>query len=174
MVLGGLAAAVLVVLGGWWLLTPRPSAPEVTQEAPKHPFLKKLTQRDVALANALKPTDRLHALGGLAEDLSTEARSLALVASPDEMRDLARWFDKVVKDGVVKQAEKMPVDTLRLSDRAERKTELDALASKLNDMATQAEKMTGSVPQDAKAALQKIADSAHSGEKKLRAMASAG
>jgi len=174
MVVGGLAAAVLVVLGGWRLLTPSGTPPVAAAETPEHPFLKMLVQRDVALAKAKKPVDRLQIFGGLAEDLSTEARSLARVASPDELWDVAQWFDNVVKDGVVNQARNMPADTLTLSARAERKTELDALAGKLSDMAAKTEKMTGEVPPDAKAALQKIVDSARAGEKKLREMANAG
>jgi hypothetical protein len=173
MVIGGLAAAVLVVLGGWSLLTPSGSPPVLTVETPNYPFLKQIVQRNVALANAKKPVDRLQILGGLAEDLSTEARTLARVASPDELWDVAKLFDKV-KDGVVKQAEQMPADTLTLGARDERKTQLDALAGKLSDVATKTEKMTGEVPPEAKDALQKIVDSARAGEKKLREMANAG
>lgn len=171
---GGLAAAVLVVLGAWWLFT-RPGAPVAAAPGtPKHPFLEKIVLRDVALAKASKPVDRLQILGGLAEDLSTEARSLARVATADQLQDMAQWFDKVVKNGMIKQAEKLPVDTLTLSDRTERKTQMLALSGKLSDVAAQAEKMLGEVPPDAKGAFQKIADSARSGEKKLRDMANAG
>jgi hypothetical protein len=50
---------------------------------------------------------------------------------------------------------------------------LNALAAKLAETATQAEKLT-EVPPDAKPALQKIVNSARDGEKNLRKMANEG
>src|SRR5580698_573365 len=52
MVLGGLAAAVLVAFGGW-LLFNRPGTPVVAAaETPRNPFLEKIVQRDLALSKA--------------------------------------------------------------------------------------------------------------------------
>jgi hypothetical protein len=168
MAIAGLAAAVLVVLGGWLLY--RPSGPAVVNavEPPRDPFLARLVQRDVALAKAKTPVDRLRELSGMADDLSAQARGLARVATPDELRDLASWYDKVVKDGMVKQAEKLPPLALM---PAERRKEFESLAGKLGETATEAEKLIGEVPPEAKPAIQKIVDSARAGEKKLRVLA---
>jgi hypothetical protein len=163
---GGLAAAVLVALGGWlyWTRSPKP---DMAQPTPEDPFLKKMVERDVALAKADTPAKRLQVLGGMADDLSAQARGLSRVASADELRDLARWYDKVVKDALVKQAEKLPPLAM---PEAERQAQFKALADKLGDTAADADKMMGDVPPDAKPALQKIADSAREGQKKLMAL----
>jgi hypothetical protein len=170
-VMGGLAAAVLVVLGGWWLLTHSGPAPAPTiVEAQKDPFLEKMVRWDVDLAKAKTPADRLQILVSMADGLSTQARSLARVANADDFAEFNRWIDKV-KDGIVKQAEKVPMDTL--PQRNERREQFDALATKLAEAASQAEKLE-SVPDHAKPTLQKIARSAREVGEKLQAMAKAG
>ena len=118
-VIGGLAAAVLVVLGAWAIF-PRPGKPVTAQSLPDDPFLKKIVQRDLALAKANTPADRLQVLSGLADDLSVQARSLARVASPDELRDLAWWYDRVVKDAMIKQAENVPAFAMAPAERVAR------------------------------------------------------
>lgn len=164
-VIGGLAAAVLIAFGAWLIFPRNTVLPEVAQ-TPDDPFLKKMVQRDLALATANTPASRLQVLGGLADDLSSQARALARVASPDELRDLARWYDKVVKDAIVKQAERMPIHAMT---QTERQAEFKALADRLGETASETDKMLGEVPPEAKPALQKIADSARDGQKKLLA-----
>jgi hypothetical protein len=171
--IGGLAAAVLVVLGGWWLFTGPATTTLPPVAAAKDPFLEKMVRWDVDLAKAETPLKRLAILGSMADGLSNQTRSLARVANAKELGDLARWFDKVVKDGVVKQAEKMPFDTLTLVERADRKEQFNSLAEHLAETATQAENLT-EVPQDARPTLQKIAKSAREGEEKLRKLANQG
>ena len=65
----------------------------------------------------------------------------------------------------------MPIATLNVKERVDRKEQFNNLAGKLNTMAAQAEKMKSEVPLGAQDALQKIANSARDGEKKLRVMA---
>lgn len=171
--LGGLAAAVLVVLGGWWVLTrPGPSTTTPYVEAPRDPFLEKMVRWDLDLAKAGSPGEKLQVLDRMADGISNQARMLALVANADELGDLAKWFDKVVKDGLVYQADQAKKTSMNTpAQSAERKAQFDSLATKLADMADQAEKMvTGAVKEDAKPALQHIAKSAREGEKNLRAM----
>src|SRR5262245_60651071 len=93
--IGGLAAAVVVAVAAWWLYPKNGPKPDMAQPTPEYPLLKNLTQREVALANATTPDKKLRALGGLADDLSTEAGRLARVASADELQDLARWYGEV-------------------------------------------------------------------------------
>lgn len=164
-IVGGLAAAVLLAVGGWWLLT-RPGTPEVAaQPTPRDPFVEKLVQRDIALARADTPAKRLLALGGLAEDLSTQTRSLARVASPADLDELAGLFDKVVKTGLARQVESMPEHAMTLTEKQE---VYASLAKKLGDMAADADRLSAEVPPEAKPALQKIAASARDGQKKFQ------
>jgi hypothetical protein len=166
---GGLAAALLLAVG-WWLSVGGGRKDVATPQAPpKDPFLEKVVQRDVALANADTPAKKLQALGGLADDLSAEARGLARIASPDELKDIARWYDRVVKDGLVKRAETL-TNSVAMTP-AERKAEFEALARRLGTAADEVKKMTGEVSPDAKPALERIADTARDGQKKLTELA---
>jgi hypothetical protein len=76
---------------------------------------------------------------------------------------MAGWYDDVVTNGMVKQAEK-PIDL-----PAEDKTRfLNGLADKLKADATEAEKLSREAPQDAQPALQRMAATARAGEKAIR------
>ena len=164
---GGLAAAVLVAVG-MYLLWPA-KGPEVVA-APatqKHPLLEKLVARDTALARADTPAKRLETLGGMADDLSSGTRDMARIASGPELKQMAGWYEKVVRDGMVKRAENLPVH-MSASEKAKL---LEPLAARLNANATDAEKMSLEVPPDAQPALKRIADTAREGEKSLRAIA---
>jgi hypothetical protein len=164
LVVGGLAAAVLIALGVWAFFPKSGPKPEMAA-IPDDPFLKKMVQRDLALARATTPTERLRALSNMADDLSGQARSLARVASADELRDLAHWYDKIVKNALVKQAENMPIHAM---NQGERQKEFQALAEKLAETASETDKLLAAVPPDAKPALQKIVESARDGQKKLK------
>ena len=104
----GLAAAVLLAVGIyalWPTRTPTPKS-DIVQ---KHPLLDKMVARDVAMARADSPTKKIEVLSGMADDLATDARSMARLASGSELKQMAGWYEKVVKDGMVKQAESLPV-----------------------------------------------------------------
>lgn len=167
--LAGLAAAVLVAVGVWSAVANRkPPVAKLAPPAPRHPLLEKVVQRDVALAKAKTPTDRLDALAGLAEDLAAEGRGLALVAGADEMRELADWFRQVVADGVVEQAGKVPPTALTPDQR---KALLDKLTARLAEAGTAAEQAAKDSPPHAQPALRSMADTARDGQTKLRALA---
>lgn len=170
MVVAGLAAAVLVVAGGLWLLN-RPGTPEVvrtTPSTPRYPFLEKVSQRYVALAKAETAARKLEDLSGLAEDISTEAQALARVANEKELGELATMFQKVVSDGIVRQSEKMKGPTLGIKEWNERKAKCEAVAAKLSEAAKQADNLAGKIPPQAKEAFSKIAKTARDGEGKLK------
>ncbi len=162
---GGLAAAVLVVVGIAWYANkqPGPKPPDFVQTE-KHPLLEKMVARDVALARAETPARRLEVLGGMADDLAGETRGMARVASPSELNDLARWYDKVVKDGIVRQAKEMPLHAM---PQPEKRKLLDGLAAKLEADATEADKLSREAPQDAQPTLKRIADTARDGAREL-------
>lgn len=166
-VIGGLAAAILVAFG-IWALFPRPTKPELAQPLPDDPFLRKIVQRDLALAKANTPTERLQILSALADDLSIQARSLARVASKYELGDLARWYDQVVKSAIVPQAETTPAFVMVPAERAAREALLKSLAEKLNENAAETDKLLNEVPPEAKPALQRMTESAREGQKKLQ------
>jgi hypothetical protein len=165
---GGLAAALLLAVGAWSLVGKKGTKPELAETTPKDPFLEKLVQRDVALAGATTHARKLRILGELADDLSTEARGLARIANPDELKDVARWFDRVVERGVIRQAEQTPPNAMT---PAERKEEFTALARKLGTVADEVKKASAEVPPDAKPILERIGDSARNGQKKLEILA---
>jgi hypothetical protein len=166
LVIGSLAAAILVALGAWAFFPRNGPKPQMV-EIPDDPFLKKMVERNLELAKADSAGKRMQALSGMADDLSAQARGMARVASPEELRDLARWYDKVVKDGLVKQAENLPVRTYTPAEEQARTAALNALAKQLNDTAAETDRLLGSVPPESKPALQKIVDTARHGQKKI-------
>jgi len=164
---GGLAAAVLVAVGGWALLRPG-KTPEVVRAAPaKYPLLDHVVQSDLALARESSPARRLELLGGLADTLSAETRTLARVADPDELKELSEWFRKVVDDGIVRQAERLPPHAVT---QEARRALFEQLAARLARTGDEADRAAGESPPHARPALRTIADTARDGRAKLRAV----
>ena len=165
----GLAAAVLVAVGlySFW---PTKTNTVVAAPTQKHPLLEKMVARDVAMARADTPTKKLEVLGGMADDLAGETRGMARLASGAELKQMAGWYEKVVRDGMVPQADKLPLHMTA----AERAKLLEALAAKLDADATEAEKVAREAPPDAQPALKRMADTAREGEKSLRVLARKG
>jgi hypothetical protein len=139
----------------------------MAERTPEYPLLKNVTQRQVALANADTPAKKLRALGGLADDLSAEARDLARVASADELQDIARWYGQV-KENLVEQAQNIPLHAMV---PAEKEKEFQQLAKKLGETAAEVERVAAEVSPDAKPALQRIINTARDGETKFQALA---
>jgi hypothetical protein len=165
---GGLAAAVMVAVAAvalWPKSTTQPK-PEVVW---KDPFAEKLVARDVALARADNPAKRIDALNGMADDIATEARGMARLASGAELRQMAGWYEKVVKDGLVRQAETLPV-----MGAPEKAKLLEPIAARLDADAAEAERLSREAPQDAQPALKRMADAAREGGKSLRDAARGG
>ena len=160
---GGIAAAVLVMIGAWLALKPNGNKP-APLEAHRHPLLEKVIQRDRDLARAETPKQRLEILAVLADDLAAETRSLARVANPDELRELAGMYSKVVNDGIVPRASKIPQNSMTPDQK---KALLTQMSRKLADTQAEVEKLSNEVPPESKPALKKIADSARDGQKKL-------
>jgi hypothetical protein len=172
--MAALAAAVLVVVGGWRLIPKNGThkQPDVAA-TPRHPLLDNVVKRDVALAKADTPAKRLEVLGELAEDLSAEARGLARAAKPDELDDLSRWYEKVVGDGIVRQAaalEKLPVHPI---GRAEKAAVYGKLAGQLAAAARDAEALKKEAPPGSHKALDEIAKAAQDGQARLVKLADA-
>ena len=167
--IAGLAAAVLIAIGGWMMMKPG-SGPDGTakeREGPRDPFLEKLVQRDLALAQAKSPEQRLDVLGGLAADLSAESRSLSKIANPEELRDLSGMFQKVVNEGIVEQVRKLPEHALTQTQKHEL---LQKLTTKLAEAGQQADQAARESPPHAQPALKTISDTARDGQMKLKSI----
>lgn len=155
---GGLAAAVLIAAGLAWYFKPNGPQPEFV-ETQKHPLLERIVARDIAMAGADTPAKRLEVLGGMAEDLAGETRGMARVASPAELKDLARWYDKVVTDGLVRHARTLP--------QGDKQKLLGPLAARLEADASETDELAREAPQDALPTLKRMADIAREGAREL-------
>jgi hypothetical protein len=170
----GLAAAVLVVIGGWQLFGGRGGNGHVAKAStPPHPLLSKLVDRDVEIAAAKgDPEKRLQALGGLAGDLAAETRDLARVSSAGEVDYLARWFEKTVDGGIVPQAKGLATGrTLTPAERDARVKLLTDMAVRLSETATEVNGLVMQSPEKARPGLNRIAEKAQSGHDILQNLA---
>ncbi|HYH66186.1 MAG TPA: hypothetical protein VD866_15945 [Urbifossiella sp.] len=165
--LAGLAAALLVGVGVWSATKTVKPVAVVKPPAPRDALLEKVVQRNVALAKARTPNDRLDVLAGLAEELASESRGLALVAGADDMRLVAEWF-RTASDGVVEQAGRVPPNALTPDQR---RALLARLTDRLAEAGRAAEQAATDSPPHAQPALRSIADTARDGQTKLRALA---
>jgi hypothetical protein len=170
---GGLAAAVLVAAGAVWLFSgPRtPRQPEMVKTE-KYPLLDKMVKRDAELARASTAAKRLELLGGMAEDISAETRGMARIAPGSDLKQMAGWYEKTVKEGLVRQAGNSRLE--REMTAAERAKLLESLAAKLDADAAAAEALSRESPPDAQPALKRMAEAAREGKDSLRAAARGG
>ena len=162
-----LAAAVLIVVGGWMVIRPGPGTPPIVKERPRDPFLEKLVQRDLALAQAKTADQRLEVLAALADDLSTEITGLARIADPEELRDLSGLFQKVVNEGIVQQAAALPPLVMTPTQK---QALFERLTTKLGEAGQQADRAARESPPHAQPALKTISDTARDGQAKLKAI----
>lgn len=165
--LAGLAAAVLIAVGGWLMVRPGNGPQSVAKESPRDPFLERIVQRDLALARARTADQRLDVLGGLAGDLSSEAQSLSKIANTDELRELSSMFHRIVNEGIVEQARKLPEHSLT---QTQKKDLLNRLSQKLTEAGRQADEAARESPPHAQPALKTISDTARDGQTKLKAI----
>jgi len=163
----GLAAAVMLAVCGWMMIRPGPNGSTAEAKPSRDPFLDCIVQRDLALAQARTADERLTVLGSLADDLSTEARSLSKIANPDELRDLSGMFQKVVNEGLVEQARRLPEHSLTRSQKHEL---WKTLSEKLRDAGRQADEAAKESPPHAQPALKTISETARDGQTKLKAI----
>jgi hypothetical protein len=170
--LAATAAAVAVGVGIWSISGTR--RPAEQQAAHRHELLKKVVEHNAALARLSKPSDaraRIEALSDLAVDLRTETHDVALVAPKEDLDALAGLFENAVNEGLVKQARKM--DTMNVNPMV-RKDILQSAADKLAAAADDANALSRNAPQQAKAALDRIADAATKGRSALLKIANEG
>jgi hypothetical protein len=161
----GVAAALLVLALGWvgllrWLESPiSPPRTPMTDA-----LLASLVQRDLRLAQAATPGERIEILADVAEDLHGETNALAFTASEGELTALAKLYEEVVRQGILKQAEAIPLD--------DRQRTLDPISLRMAQAANRVEHLAQELPAECAEPLQIIAAIARTAHRQLRALVS--
>ena len=164
---GGLAAAGILIACGIFLgnmLSPAPknqNGPQVLKKGQADKTLAgKLLDLDMKLAQSESPRERVEHLAKLAQNLEGESRSLAQVAGSKDLHSLAKLYSKVVEEGLVQRARKLPAK--------ERRQVLDPILSQLMVAKKEAEEMVRKTPPESAAPFQVIAAAAGNGDQQLR------
>jgi|YNPBryunderm2012_1023409.scaffolds.fasta_scaffold26628_1 hypothetical protein len=164
-VAGALAASLLVGVLAYHRSGSGPSPqPEVARSVPPYPFVQQLVAHDVALARANTASQRLQALSALADTVAQETQALARIATAEELRELVRWYDKVVERGVLQQAQ----EWIEQMQTEQERQQLLATAERLAATAQAMEKILDTVPPHAQSVLRQLAQTAREGEHKLK------
>lgn len=166
---GGLAAAVLVVVGAVALWPPTQPPPPYQPQAQKDPVLEKLVAYNTAMARAESPAKRLELLGGMADAIASDTRTVARIAPADKLKQRAGLYENVVRDAMAARAKELRDQTF--VPATEKAQVFNTLAEKLKADATAADNLAKEAPQDAQPALKRLADAAREGEKSLRSAA---
>ncbi|MFN4257921.1 MAG: hypothetical protein ACK4RK_01385 [Gemmataceae bacterium] len=159
----GLAAAVLLIalLRVTLPLAVGPPPPESPVYVPD-PLLAQVLERNLRLAGANTPQERVEALAGLADDLHAETRLLANNANDEDLHALAQWFRQVVHEGIVKQAAELPP--------AQRPAVLTPIAEQLDRVSQAADQLAMNRSSETARALRAQAGAARIGQQQLHAL----
>lgn len=155
------AAGLLLVLSSW-LIVRKPAGEPGVASRPKavpDPLVARLVDRDLKLAAAQEPKDRVQTLAEIADDIRGETSNLVNHAEADELMHLARLYDRVVRDGVIAQARTVPL--------ADREGVLGAIADQLARTWHEAETAAQDSPMGV------IAKAAHEGSETIKPKAAA-
>jgi hypothetical protein len=151
-----LAASLLLLAFGLWINSPTsPFSPK-----PPDPLLATVMERDLRLAAAKSPSERVETLADLADDLQGSTRTLINVGQPDDLKALADLYEQVVRDGIVAQAKSLaPEERVRL---------LEGIAKRLVEAGDEAEKLAKVLPESSAASLNIIIRAARDGDRSLQ------
>jgi hypothetical protein len=161
----GLAAALVLAVVGWWLWSGRVDAPATSTPNEKpavDPLLASLLQRDLRLAQANTPRERIEILADVADDLRGETRTLAQASALRELTALATLYHRVVNDGIVQQAKVLPP--------SQRRAVLNHIADRLARTATMIEQLAQRTETEYARPLRTIAETARKGNRQLSAL----
>jgi hypothetical protein len=119
-------------------------------------------QRDLRLAEPRSPREGLETLTDMSDDLWQETRLVAGGARAEDLHQLARLYQKVVEEGIVRRS--------RIFARRERdcRAVLVPIAQRLAKVGGEAEQLAGNAPATAAAALDGIATAARAADGQLR------
>lgn len=171
---GGAAAAILLVIFGYLVIrTPhRPGTIAQTPRQARDSLVANILQRDLRLAEAENATERFMALADLADDFSSEVKTLAPLPDAKEvLDDMVNKYEKVVNTGlleVAKELQHLPAE------------ERDDLFNKIGERLQVAgrtvdelgDKLSSKIPNSSRQALSRLTNAAKSGDEKLRALRS--
>jgi hypothetical protein len=166
--ISSLAAAVLLALA-LYSVSQRPSRnqPEEVARSEDYPLLRKIVLGNTALARADSPPRKLEVLAQMAADIAADTRGMARIASGDELKEMATWYEKVVKDGLASQARELRQQPVGIPE-AEKVKLLESYAARLQAEARITEELMNEVPPESQRALRRILEAAREGEKTLR------
>jgi hypothetical protein len=99
-------AAALALFAVGWRLWPH----QIERPGRADPIVARQVQRDLRLAAARSPRERVEVLSDLADELRREAQALARQADADSLRVLARFYAEVVRDNLPAQARALPAE----------------------------------------------------------------
>jgi hypothetical protein len=164
---GGLAAAGVLIACGIFLgnmLSPpgnqKQLVVQLKNKEKDKTLAANLLELDMQLAQADNTRERVETLAKLAQNLEGESRSLAQVARPKDLHTLAKLYSKVVEEGLVQRARKLPA--------AERRQVLDPILGQLMVAKKEAEEMAQKAPAERAVPFQVIAAAARNGDLQLR------
>lgn len=161
--IAGVAALVLLLACGAWVVYQWSNTPDVSLADPKPSrdiLLASLVNCDVRLATATTPKERVEILADISQFLCDQSRAMALESSPEELHTLAKLYDKVIRDGVLKQAKGIPAN--------QRRGIILPIADRLSQTARVLDRLIQKVDEDScKKPLQEIANSAREGNRGL-------
>jgi hypothetical protein len=108
------AAVVVVFVGASiWLAVLHFGTPNTAHAGGETGVVAKLVNRHLVLGEGQPPEVRFRQLAGMAVDLRDEALRIASDPEATELPALARLYERVVRDGLVDRASKLPVPQQR-------------------------------------------------------------
>jgi hypothetical protein len=155
-------AAGLVVVAITLLLRHEEAAPPVPTSAGLNPMIQRLVDCNRRLAHGATAETQVDALADMADDLFVEAQRHAR-GQPAQVKAMAALFEKVVKDGVLKSATRLPMER--------RRTILTPIIDRLSRTAQEAETVAVKSDSQAAASLRRLGDIARQAGNDLRQLA---
>lgn len=165
-----LAAGLLFFAVGWWVWQHRGNPEIAVSPTPRHSRGESLAERVERLspgvtrqvAEARTSAERLRGWAHVADDLRDRVRRGAEAGDAEQMRDLARLYEEVVRDGILAHARGLPGD-----DRPV----LFSIADRLKAVGDEATRLAEAAPAASAEALLQIASVARTANQQLRALA---
>jgi hypothetical protein len=162
----GIAAALLIGVGIWWANTSNRNGPPTEVAKLRHELLKKEVAHLATLTKADTATQKIAVWSNVTAELHTEAKVVYKIASTDEMNSLEKMFGRAVTEGLLVQAQHLPVTM----SPAEKQTALAEANTKLQAAETETETLAKEAPPQAQGALKKMAVTARAAQSRLKAI----
>jgi hypothetical protein len=160
------AAALLLAVCGWWLFTgsPNPHSARAARPAPPppDPLLAGLSEGHLRLSQARSPRERVEELARFVDHLHDRTQTLAPIADAATMQKIARLYERVLSDGVMRGAQTLARD--------QRQAVLSPLAERLARVGDEAEHWAHGAQPGSGEPLRHIAAVVRTGTQRIRAL----